>query len=82
MSTATPRKTEEVGRKLAALYAPIAAEMAEAEHAFAAELGSRHPFVQHLADSERYWFGYTLAGDERYAEVDFDMVVAPQRSPE
>jgi len=51
MSTATPlMRTEEVGRKLAALYAPIAAEMAEAERIFAAELGSRHPFVQHLVD--------------------------------
>ena len=50
MSTATPRKSEEIGRKLAALYAPIAAELAEAERIFAAELGSRHPFVQHLVD--------------------------------
>jgi len=36
--------------------------------------------VQHLTDAERYWFGYTLAGDPRYANVDFDMVVAPNRS--
>jgi len=36
--------------------------------------------VQHLTDSERYWFGYTLAGDLRYAGVDFDMVVAADRS--
>ena len=36
--------------------------------------------VQHLTDAERYWFGYTLAGDPRYADVDFDMVVAPDRS--
>lgn len=36
--------------------------------------------VQHLTDGERYWFGYTLAGDLRYADVDFDMVVAPDRS--
>ncbi len=36
--------------------------------------------VQHLADGERYWFGYVLAGDPRYADVDFDMVVAPDRS--
>jgi uncharacterized damage-inducible protein DinB len=36
--------------------------------------------VQHLTDAERYWFGYTLTGDPRYAEVDFDMVVAPDRS--
>jgi uncharacterized protein DUF664 len=38
--------------------------------------------VQHLTDAERYWFGYTVAGDPRYAEVDFDMVVAPDRSAE
>jgi uncharacterized damage-inducible protein DinB len=36
--------------------------------------------VQHLTDAERYWFGYTLAGDKRYADVDFTMVVAPDRS--
>ena len=36
--------------------------------------------VQHLTDCERYWFGYTLAGDRRYADVGFDMVVAPARS--
>ena len=38
--------------------------------------------VQHLTDAERYWFGYTLAGDQRWADVDFDMVVAADRSPE
>jgi hypothetical protein len=36
--------------------------------------------VQHLTDAERYWFGFTLAGDPRYADLDFDMVVAPERS--
>jgi hypothetical protein len=36
--------------------------------------------VQHLTDAERYWFGYTLAGDLRYGGVDFDMVVAADRS--
>lgn len=36
--------------------------------------------VQHLTGCERYWFGYTLAGDARYADVDSDMVVAPGRS--
>jgi len=36
--------------------------------------------VQHLTDAERYWFGYTLAGDLRYADVDFDMVVVQDRS--
>ncbi|MGK5675901.1 DinB family protein [Micromonospora sp. URMC 106] len=38
--------------------------------------------VQHLTDAERYWFGYTFAGDPRHADVDFDMVVEPDRSPE
>lgn len=50
MSIATQRKTEEIGRKLSALYAPIAGELAEAERIFAAELASRHPFVQHLVE--------------------------------
>ena len=36
--------------------------------------------VQHLTDGERYWFGYTFAGDPRYADVDFDMVVDPDLS--
>jgi uncharacterized damage-inducible protein DinB len=35
--------------------------------------------VQHLTDGERYWFGYTLAGDERWAAVDFSMVVPEDR---
>ena len=38
--------------------------------------------VQHLTDAERYWFGYTLAGDQRWAGVDFDMLVDPDRTPE
>ncbi|GAA0382989.1 DinB family protein [Microbispora corallina] len=36
--------------------------------------------VQHLTDAERYWFGYTLAGDPQYADVGFSMLVAPDRS--
>jgi hypothetical protein len=36
--------------------------------------------VAHLTDAERYWFGYTVAGDPRYADVDFGMVVAADRS--
>ena len=36
--------------------------------------------VKHLTEGERYWFGYTLAGDERWADVDFEMVVPPERS--
>jgi uncharacterized damage-inducible protein DinB len=38
--------------------------------------------VQHLTDGERYWFGHTLAGDPSYADVDFDMVVPEDRSPD
>jgi len=38
--------------------------------------------VQHLTDAERCWFGYTLAGDGRYAGVDFSMVVAQDKSAE
>ncbi|GIF05460.1 DinB family protein [Actinoplanes siamensis] len=37
--------------------------------------------VRHLTDTERYWFGYTLAGDDRWAGVDFGMVVPADRSP-
>ena len=36
--------------------------------------------VRHLTDGERYWFGYTLAGDQRYAELEFPMLVEPGRS--
>ncbi len=45
-----PLKSEEIGRKLGVLYAPIAAELAEAERVFAAELASRYAYVQHLVD--------------------------------
>ncbi len=38
--------------------------------------------VQHLTDAERYWFGYTLAGDDRWGDVDFDMVVPEDRTAE
>lgn len=36
--------------------------------------------VQHLTDAERYWFGYTFAGDARYADLDFTMTVPADRS--
>lgn len=36
--------------------------------------------VQHLTDGERYWFGHTVGGDPAYADVDFSMVVPPDRS--
>lgn len=50
MSLSSLSQSEETGRKLSALYAPIAAELAEAERIFAGELGSRFPFVQLLVD--------------------------------
>lgn len=31
--------------------------------------------IAHLTACERYWFGYTLDGDEAYAEPDFEMSV-------
>ena len=37
-------------RNLSSMYAPIAAELAEAERIFQDELGSRFPFVQQLVD--------------------------------
>ena len=37
-------------RNLSSMYAPIAAELTEAERIFQNELGSRFPFVQHLVD--------------------------------
>ncbi|MEU4424290.1 DinB family protein [Actinoplanes sp. NPDC024001] len=36
--------------------------------------------VHHLTGAERYWFGYTLAGDDRYADVDLGMTVADGQS--
>jgi uncharacterized protein DUF664 len=36
--------------------------------------------VQHLTGAELSWFGYTVAGDEEYADADIGMVVAPDRS--
>jgi len=43
-------RTEDVEGRLAAAYASIAGELAEAERIFAAELASRSPFVAHLVD--------------------------------
>ncbi|MFF4338815.1 DinB family protein [Kitasatospora sp. NPDC001540] len=31
--------------------------------------------VRHLTDAERYWFGYHVAGQEQYRDVDFGMAV-------
>ncbi len=60
MSTVTQRKSEEIGRKLSALYAPIASELAEAEGIFAAELESQFPFVQQLVDHSADFRGKRL----------------------
>ena len=48
--TTAARKSAKAGGSLAAMYAPIAAELAEAERIFQDELGSRFPFVQQLVD--------------------------------
>jgi octaprenyl-diphosphate synthase len=50
MSSQTLRKPEEITRRLYAAYAPIARELDQADRIFEAELASRFPFVQHLAD--------------------------------
>ena len=49
-ATFEPEPGDEIGRKLAALYAPIAGELAEAGRIFADELASRHHFVQQLVE--------------------------------
>jgi hypothetical protein len=38
--------------------------------------------VQHLTGAERYWFGYTVAGDLQYADADMSMAVAEDQSAE
>jgi hypothetical protein len=38
--------------------------------------------VQHLTGAERYWFGYTVAGDSRYADVGMGMTVAEDEPAE
>jgi hypothetical protein len=37
--------------------------------------------VQHVTDGERWWFGYHVAGDERWSDVDFGMEVADDVTP-
>ncbi len=51
---------EETRRRLATLFAPIAAELAETERVYAAELGSRHAFVQRLVDHAASFRGKQL----------------------
>lgn len=50
MSAQSLLKSEETRGKLAGIYAPIAAELAESQRIFEVELGSRFPFVQHLVE--------------------------------
>ncbi len=50
MSSQSLLRPEEISRKLAAAYAPIASGLAEAERVFEQELASRFPFVQQLVD--------------------------------
>ncbi|QIG44371.1 DUF664 domain-containing protein [Nocardioides anomalus] len=37
--------------------------------------------VQHVTAGERWWFGHHVAGEPRWADVDFAMVVSEDRSP-
>jgi hypothetical protein len=36
--------------------------------------------VQHCAAGERWWFSHHIGGDPAYADVDFTMVVPPDRT--
>jgi octaprenyl-diphosphate synthase len=54
------RDPEETRRGLAGVYAPIAAELAEAERIFAAELGTRAPIVQRLVEHSADFRGKRL----------------------
>ncbi len=60
MSLGTLMSPEETKRRLASVYAPIAAELAESERIFATELASRYPFVQQLADHAAEFGGKRL----------------------
>lgn len=60
MSTSALLSPEETRRRLAMVYTPIAAELAEVERIFADELGSRHPFVQTLVDQAAAFGGKRL----------------------
>ena len=37
--------------------------------------------VRHCIDGERYWFSYTVGGDESYRDVDFSMEVPADENP-
>ncbi len=53
-------KAEDVKLRLAAAFAPIAGDLAEAERVFEAELGSRFPFVNHLVEHCAHFRGKRL----------------------
>lgn len=36
--------------------------------------------VQHCTAGERWWFAHHVGGDPAYADIDFSMVVAPERT--
>jgi hypothetical protein len=36
--------------------------------------------VQHCAAGERWWFAHHVGGDPAYADIDFSMVVPPERT--
>lgn len=38
--------------------------------------------IQHLTGAERYWFGYTVAGDLRYADANMGMTVTEDQPAE
>jgi hypothetical protein len=38
--------------------------------------------VQHLTGAERYWFGYTVSGDIRYADAGIGLAVAEDQPAE
>ena len=60
MSSQSLLKREEISRKLAAAYAPIASELAQTERIFENELVSRFPFVQQLVDHSSNFRGKRL----------------------
>jgi uncharacterized damage-inducible protein DinB len=37
--------------------------------------------LQHVTDGERWWFGYHVAGDSRWSDVDFGMEVPDDVTP-
>jgi octaprenyl-diphosphate synthase len=60
MSASTLTSPEETKRRLASVYAPIAAELAEVERIYARELASHYPFVQRLVDHAAAFGGKRL----------------------